>query len=148
MDLLITGVLIHDIGKLREYVRKGPDFSYDHLNSLVGHMSLGVEMIKEKIALIPDFPHELEVLLKHYILSHHGKREYGSPVTPYTIEAELIHMADTKSATVQQWVMTYQQVAPLDGEAMIRADKLSGEPRLGGRNIFGRNEMFDRFWEE
>jgi 3'-5' exoribonuclease len=83
-DLLITGGILHDIGKIYE-------FSYDNLieysdeGRLIGHIVMGVEMIDKKIADIPDFPVQLALELRHIILSHHGEFEYGSPKRPKTM---------------------------------------------------------------
>ncbi|MFA5322311.1 MAG: HD domain-containing protein, partial [Smithella sp.] len=77
-DMLITGGILHDIGKIYE-------FSYDNLidysdeGRLIGHIVMGVEMINKKIVSITDFPPQLALELRHIILSHHGEFEFGSP---------------------------------------------------------------------
>ena len=85
-DLLVAGALLHDVGKVREmtYARS---FDYTDEGKLLGHITIGVEMIHEKIMLIDGFPQNLAMLLKHMILSHHGQYEFGSPKRPKTIEA-------------------------------------------------------------
>jgi 3'-5' exoribonuclease len=82
-DLLLTGIFLHDIGKVRElgYTRT---MSYTDEGQLVGHLTIGVEMLNEKKAQVSDltgepFPAELLLRLKHMILSHHGTYEFGSP---------------------------------------------------------------------
>ncbi len=92
-DLLITGAILHDIGKTQElsYER---NFDYTDVGRLVGHISIGVEMINDKIAQLPDFPTDLAIILKHLILSHHGKFEFGSPKRPKTLEAMMLHYLD------------------------------------------------------
>ena len=96
-DLLITGGLLHDIGKIYE-------FSYDQLieysdeGRLIGHIVMGVEMIDDKIAAIPGFPPQLSLELRHIILSHHGEFEYGSPKRPKTMEALAVHYMDDLDA--------------------------------------------------
>ncbi|MFM9587585.1 hypothetical protein, partial [Streptomyces caniscabiei] len=70
----------------------------------IGHIVLGFEMLCEKIMLLDYFPNETAMALKHIVLSHHGKKEFGSPVTPYFYEAELIAKADEKSAAAQHWI--------------------------------------------
>lgn len=97
-DLLITGVFLHDAGKTRElaYTRA---FGYTDEGQLVGHIPMGVEMLTDAAAKVPDltgepFPRELMVRLKHMILSHHGTLEYGSPKVPMTPEAMLLHQID------------------------------------------------------
>lgn len=92
-DLLVAGALLHDVGKVREmtYLRS---FDYTDEGKLLGHITIGVEMIHEKIAAIPDFPPELALLLKHMILSHHGQYEFGSPKRPKTVEATILNYLD------------------------------------------------------
>jgi 3'-5' exoribonuclease len=92
-DLLVTGALLHDVGKVREmtYLRS---FDYTDEGKLLGHISIGVEMVHERIVRIGDFPDELSMLLKHMILAHHGQYEYGSPKRPKTIEATVLNYLD------------------------------------------------------
>jgi 3'-5' exoribonuclease len=97
-DLLIMGVFLHDAGKTRElaYTRA---FGYTDEGQLVGHIPMGVEMLTDAAAKVPDltgepFPRELMVRLKHMILSHHGTLEFGSPKVPMTPEAMLLHQID------------------------------------------------------
>jgi 3'-5' exoribonuclease len=92
-DLLLTGAFLHDIGKIYElnYQRS---FSYTTKGQLLGHMIIELEMLHEKIALVPDFPPELKVLIEHLIISHHGKYEFGSPKLPMFHEALMLHYLD------------------------------------------------------
>lgn len=92
-DLLITGALLHDIGKVAElcYQRS---FDYTDEGKLLGHIVMGVEMVTEKIQTLPDFPQGLGVQLKHLLLSHHGQYEYGSPKRPKTMEAVILSFLD------------------------------------------------------
>jgi 3'-5' exoribonuclease len=100
-DLLITGALLHDIGKLDEY-RTRVVTEYTVEGKLLGHIMMGVERIGAAIALIrsqnQDFPQELEWMVKHMILSHHGTTEFGSPVVPMFPEAFILHMMDNLDA--------------------------------------------------
>lgn len=92
-DLLITGAMLHDIGKIYELsFERG--FDYTDQGRLIGHIVLGMELIAEKIALIADFPAQKAMLLKHMILSHHGQLEFGSPKRPKIPEALLLSYAD------------------------------------------------------
>jgi 3'-5' exoribonuclease len=92
-DLLIAGALLHDLGKVRE-MKFARAFDYSDEGKLIGHISIGVEMIHERICMIPDFPPELAMHLKHLILSHHGQYEYGSPKRPKTVEATVLNYLD------------------------------------------------------
>lgn len=92
-DLLVAGALLHDVGKVREmtYVRS---FDYSDEGKLIGHITIGVEMLQERISALPGFPPELGMLLKHMLLSHHGQYEYGSPKRPKTMEATILNYLD------------------------------------------------------
>jgi len=92
-DLLITGAILHDIGKIYE-LSYDRNFEYTDEGRLVGHISIGVEILNEKVSLLPGFPLELILILKHMILSHHGKFEFGSPKRPKTLEAMMLHYLD------------------------------------------------------
>ena len=92
-DLLVVGALLHDVGKVREmtFYRS---FDYTDEGKLIGHITIGVEMVQEKIAGVPGFPVELAMVLKHMILSHHGQYEFGSPKRPKTLEATVLNYLD------------------------------------------------------
>lgn len=98
-DLLVVGALLHDLGKVVElsYERA---FEYTDEGRLIGHISIGVEMLTERIATIPGFPRELSLLLKHMLLSHHGQYEYGSPKRPKTVEATILHYLDDMDSKI------------------------------------------------
>lgn len=98
-DLILAGALLHDIGKLESYRWDGL-LDYTDAGRLVGHVVLGTLMFDRRIreqAQPPCSPHEHR-LITHFILSHHGKLEWGSPVPPMTLEAEVLHWADNASA--------------------------------------------------
>jgi 3'-5' exoribonuclease len=99
-DLLLTGVVLHDIGKLQE-LRWGTSFDYTAQGQLLGHISIGVNMVEKKVAQLPDFPDNLRVLVEHLILSHHGKYEFGSPKLPMVPEALMLHYLDDLDAKMQ-----------------------------------------------
>ena len=99
-DLLVTGAILHDIGKVRE-LSWGATFSYTLEGQMIGHISIGQGMLREKIATLPGFPEKLRVLVEHMILSHHGKYEFGSPKLPMTPEAILLSALDDVEAKMQ-----------------------------------------------
>jgi 3'-5' exoribonuclease len=101
VDLLLTGGILHDIGKIHE-LTYSRSFDYSDSGRLIGHITLGVEMINEKIRLIPDFPQELAVELRHLIISHHGEYQYGSPKRPKTLEAFILYYLDDLDAKVEE----------------------------------------------
>jgi len=106
-DLLLLGVFLHDIGKVRElsYQRV---FGYTDEGQLIGHLVIGVEMLTHKARQAEEltgepFPAELLLQLKHLILSHHGTHEFGSPRLPMTTEAIALHHLDNLDAKVHSF---------------------------------------------
>ncbi len=114
-DLLVTGAILHDIGKVRE-LSWASSFQYTLEGQLVGHITIGLAMVHERVAALnlatrerasadgttPDlFPRSLLLLLEHLILSHHGKLEFGSPKLPMTPEAILFSALDDLEAKFQ-----------------------------------------------
>jgi len=100
LDLLLTGVMLHDIGKIRElqYTRS---FSYSTEGQLLGHIQIGVQIVLEKLRSLPDFPPRLRDLVVHMILSHHGELEFGSPKIPLFPEALLLHLLDNLDSKME-----------------------------------------------
>ena len=92
-DLLIVGALLHDVGKIYEMSFERA-FDYTDAGKLLGHITIGVELVDEKIRQVDGFPRELALLLKHMLLSHHGQYEYGSPKRPKTVEATILNYLD------------------------------------------------------
>ncbi len=101
-DLLISGAMLHDFGKIEELNFESA-FEYTDDGKLIGHIVMAAIFVKEEINKIPDFPKELERNLIHLILSHQGKLEYASPVVPKTIEAIALYQADELSAKVNAY---------------------------------------------
>lgn len=98
-DVVVAGVLLHDIGKLDAYRWDGA-FETTDLNALHGHVVLGALMLDRTARArspLPCTEQELAILL-HLVLSHHGKQEFGAPIPPLTLEAEVLHYADNASA--------------------------------------------------
>lgn len=96
-DLLVTGAVLHDIGKIDEFVY---DLAIDYSipGRLLGHMVLGVGILEEKIRSLRNFPEEDALLLEHLILSHHGDLAMGAVKLPMTREAFVLHFADDLDA--------------------------------------------------
>lgn len=99
-DLLVTGAILHDIGKTRELGWKS-SFNYTLEGQMIGHINIAQGMLREKIQSIAPFPERLRVLVEHMILSHHGKYEFGSPKLPMTPEALLLSTLDDLEAKIQ-----------------------------------------------
>jgi 3'-5' exoribonuclease len=99
-DLLVTGAILHDVGKVKELEWKS-SFSYTLEGQMIGHISIAQGMLREKVQELAPFPEKLRVLVEHMILSHHGKYEFGSPKLPMTPEAILLSALDDLEAKMQ-----------------------------------------------
>ncbi len=98
-DLLICGIILHDIGKISELCYE-KNFHYSDEGQLIGHLISGVLMVEEKAKQIDGFPKTLLDLVRHLILSHHGEYEWGSPKLPMTLEAITLHYLDNIDAKI------------------------------------------------
>lgn len=101
-DLLISGAMLHDFGKIEE-LSFNSAFEYTDKGKLIGHIVIAANLVKDEIKRIPGFPLELENNLIHLILSHQGKLEHASPVVPKTAEAIALYQADELSAKVNAY---------------------------------------------
>jgi 3'-5' exoribonuclease len=99
-DLLMTGVILHDIGKVRELSWE-IGFEYTVEGSLLGHIQIGTALAERTIDSLPNFPPRLKTLVLHMILSHHGKLEFGSPKLPMIPEALALSFLDDLDAKMQ-----------------------------------------------
>ncbi len=100
-DLVLVGVLFHDLGKLRE-LGAMPVNDYTAEGRLVGHVVIGRDLLLARCAAIPDFPEDLRLHLEHLVLSHQGRLEFGSPVAPMTAEALVLHFVDNLDSKLAQ----------------------------------------------
>ncbi len=98
-DLLIAGALLHDVGKIHEMSFERA-IDYTDAGKLLGHITIGVELVEDKIRQVEGFPRELSLLLKHMLLSHHGQYEYGSPKRPKTVEATILNYLDDMDSKI------------------------------------------------
>src|SRR5262249_33088723 len=100
-DLVVAGAILHDIGKLDELSYELAT-TYTLEGNLLGHITIGVGLVRDTAREIPDFPSELLLEVEHIILSHHGSRENGSPVEPMTVEAFIVAAADELDSRIHQ----------------------------------------------
>jgi 3'-5' exoribonuclease len=133
-DLLLAGIVLHDIGKIDElrYVR---GIEYTTQGRLLGHIMIGVSLVRDKIKAIPEFPPSLAVLVEHLILSHHGSLEFGSPSLPQMPEAVALHFLDDIDSKMAGMRATIESATVAGGEgewtdrnpslrrALLRTDK-------------------------
>ena len=99
-DLLLSGVILHDIGKISE-LKYARSFSYSAEGQLLGHILIGLRMVEEKVRQVPGFPDKLRDLLLHLIASHHGELAFGSPKVPLFPEAMLLHHLDNLDSKME-----------------------------------------------
>jgi 3'-5' exoribonuclease len=99
-DLLLTGVILHDLGKIRE-LSWDVGFEYTIEGTLLGHIQIGTAIAERAIDSLPNFPPKLKTLVLHMILSHHGKLEFGSPKLPMIPEALVLNFLDDLDAKMQ-----------------------------------------------
>jgi 3'-5' exoribonuclease len=99
-DLLLTGVILHDIGKVRE-LSWDIGFEYTLEGTLLGHIQMGMALAEKTMDSLPNFPPKLKTLVLHMILSHHGKLEFGSPKLPMIPEALVLNFLDDLDAKMQ-----------------------------------------------
>lgn len=97
-SLLIAGALLHDIGKLEELTVDAGIVDYTVRGRLLGHLVIGSEMVASVAARIKDFPEDILEQLQHLVLSHHGRKEFGSPTVPMTVEALVLSFLDDMDA--------------------------------------------------
>ncbi|MGA8761309.1 MAG: OB-fold nucleic acid binding domain-containing protein [Candidatus Sulfotelmatobacter sp.] len=112
-DLLLTGVFLHDIGKIHE-LTYNRSFSYTTRGQLLGHMVIELEMLQAKIALVPGFPSELKTLVEHLIISHHGQYEFGSPKLPMFPEALMLHYLDDLDSKMEAMRAHFERETDLE----------------------------------
>ena len=100
-DLVLLGVYFHDLGKIRE-IGAMPANDYTLEGQLVGHIAIGLEMFRQCCTAVDDLPADLRLHIEHLIVSHHGRREFGSPIEPSTPEAFVLHLIDNLDSKLNQ----------------------------------------------
>jgi 3'-5' exoribonuclease len=113
-SLMVSGILLHDIGKIYELTYER-GFAYSTEGQLIGHISIAMRMLSDKLRAFPDFPNDLRNLLEHMILSHHGKLEFGSPKVPLFPEALLLHYLDDMDSKMECMRATADKGAMAEG---------------------------------
>jgi 3'-5' exoribonuclease len=113
-DLLLTGVVVHDIGKIYE-LNYDRGFSYSNDGQLLGHIAIALRMVSDKLRALPDFPAALRSLVEHMILSHHGQLEFGSPKLPLFPEALLLHYIDDMDSKMECMRALIERDRQVDG---------------------------------
>lgn len=101
-DIVLAGVLLHDIGKLQELDYEPGGATYSRDGNLIGHIGLGLILVREAINGVSGFPEDLRAQIEHLIVSHHGSRDRGSPVEPRTVEAFILATVDELDTRINQ----------------------------------------------
>lgn len=136
VDWLVAAAVLHDIGKLDELIYERA-FGYSDEGQLLGHIIIGLELVTRKMDAIEGFPAEMKTLVKHLMISHHGKYEFGSPKLPAFREAVLFSFLDDMDAKMAAMRTSLEDPAGEDGwtaynaalsRKLLRADRfVSGE---------------------
>lgn len=153
-DLLVAGVLFHDVGKLWEnvYAEKGFTMPFTEISELIGHIPLGMEIVNklwrdlmDDDALAAEWQHlepgseRVRLHLLHLLAAHHGEMQFGSPVVPKTPEAQALHYIDNLDAKMEMFERgylvanelgknVYDRVRPLPGRLVTPLPDFEGSP--------------------
>jgi len=139
-DLLLTGVMLHDIGKVHE-LTWDTGFEYSVEGVLLGHIQMGLDLVQRVVDKLPDFPPRLKTLVLHLILSHHGKLEFGSPKLPMIPEALVLNFVDDLDAKMQAVASEFEK-STREGKG---ADELTGRIwALDQRQMLNTREWLKR----
>ena len=115
LDLLLTGAILHDIGKIEE-LSYSRSFGYSAEGQLLGHIVIGLRIVGAKFDQLPEFPLKLRTLVEHMIISHHGELEFGSPKVPVFPEALLLHHLDNLDSKMDAMRLAFKRDQHLEGE--------------------------------
>ncbi len=140
-DLVLAGALLHDIGKVEAYEVSATGFSITTSGLLLGHVVLGALMLERALAKL-DAPicSDGQILeLQHMILSHHGSLEFGSPVQPMTVEAEIVHWSDEASAKASDMSDSIEDATNF----LSGRDTSDGKPWRVRRHVYRRGHNWD-----
>jgi len=114
LDLLLTGAILHDVGKVAE-LTYDRSFGYSAEGQLLGHIVIGLRFLHDKLQRFPEFPPKLRVLVEHLIVSHHGELEFGSPKMPLFPEALLLHHLDNLDSKMECMRQTIAKDRHIEG---------------------------------
>ena len=117
LGVVVAAAVLHDIGKLRELRYSTIEARYTTRGTLIGHVQIGRDMIRDCASRIEGFSEETLMLLEHAILAHHGKAEYGAPKEPLTLEAMIVHYVDELDAKIN--AVARERMRPANGEELF-----------------------------
>ncbi|MEW6662997.1 MAG: 3'-5' exoribonuclease YhaM family protein [Bacillota bacterium] len=131
-DLLAVGCFLHDIGKVREYTWEGEAIGRSDPGMLLGHIVMGLIIVNQVIDRVSGFPEVLRWKLLHMVASHHGTLEFGSPVVPLFLEAEILARADDADAQLFKFAQAFAETS--------KGDRWSPYIRTLGRQVWVSEE--------
>lgn len=112
-DLVLAGALLHDIGKVQSF-KVTSNISQTEEGNLLGHITIGDQELMRRVSSLPDIPALTASKIRHILLSHHGKKEWGSPVEPMFPEALLVHEADDLDAKLDNMITKREEAVTED----------------------------------
>jgi 3'-5' exoribonuclease len=130
VDLLMSGAVLHDIGKVDELCYRR-SFAYTNEGQLLGHMILALDFVNEKISQIEEFPRELKTVVQHLIISHHGEYEFGSPKLPMFPEALVLHCLDNLDSKLEAMKAILRNDSNVEGD-WTAYNQMFGRPLFKG----------------
>ena len=139
-EIVIAGVLTHDLGKMYAYKIDSAGPSFTRSGRLLDHlaMSYGLSVqafIQAESVLRKAIPEEIKDHINHCILSHHGQLEYGSPVRPQSVEAQIVHVADMSDSTTSNYAEpTHDNLHAIDDNGFVSGN------RFASRTIYVGNK--------
>lgn len=125
-SLVLAGIVLHDLGKTEE-LSFHHSFRYSTRGQLLGHITIALEIVQDKIRSIPGFPQPLKDQIEHIILSHHGNLEFGSPKEPMFPEALAVHELDDLDSKLESMRAQYEAEKGRPGEWTSRNRSLGRE---------------------
>lgn len=125
-NLVLAGLVLHDLGKIEELsFTRG--FRYSTRGQLLGHIAMALEIVRDKMQAIPEFPPSLKDQVEHIILSHHGRLEFGSPKEPMFPEALVVHYLDDLDSKLESMRAQYEADKDRAGDWTARNPALKRE---------------------
>ncbi len=134
-SLLLAGIVLHDIGKIKE-LSVSTTIDYSIPGRLIGHVVMGYEWVMREMDAIEGFPEETRLQLGHIILSHHGQHDYGAPVLPMTPEAIAVHFIENTDAQTNRYLSAVQAAREDDRD-------FTDFDRLLSRHLYARPRTED-----
>ncbi len=136
-NLLISGALVHDLGKIKEFRYDAPPIDYTDEGRLLGHLVIGASLLDDISRVIGlDVNHPRILALKHLVLSHHGERDFGAAVEPMTEEAVILYLLDDMDAKINYMASLRKELSETSVSSEDNSKRWTGFQRVMGRYLF------------